>query len=409
MDSNSTGSRVELHVSELQVGMYVSQLDCDWLDTPFLLQGFLIESEADIDALCEHCEHVWVDANTQPRRPYEAHATLRTSSNARIKIHKVASADQIAKTRQVYEASHSATRQIFNDIRMGSAINTEVAKQTVKDCVDSIITDPDTMMLMIKMRERDEYTTEHSMNVCVLAIAFGRAMQFTPLELNHIGICGLLHDIGKMSVPDHILHKPGQLEGEEWEIMMSHAEKGRDILLQAKGIYHGAVDAAYSHHEKVDGTGYPRGLESAGISQYAKMIAICDAYDAMTATRCYSEAIAPTAALKRLYDARDSHFDARLVDTFMTMVGVYPPGSVVELKNGSIGIVISRNLKYQHLPKIMLVRDEQKQPCPERVVNLSDVEAGRLGDGYLIAHDHTDGSFEVFLKDYLDKGLAIAM
>ena len=409
MDSNGPANSIQLHVSHLQVGMYVSQLDCDWLDTPFLLQGFLIETEADIDALCEHCEHVWVDANVQPKAGYQAHSTLRTSGNAKIKIHKVASSEQIAKTRQIYEESHSATRQIFNDIRLGSAINTEAAKKTVKACVESIITDPDTMMLMVKMRERDAYTTEHSMNVCVLSIAFGRALQFNQLELNHIGICGLFHDIGKLKIPDNILHKPGRLEGEEWEIMKSHAEKGRDILLQASGIYHGAVDAAYSHHEKVDGSGYPRGLDSAGISQYSKMISICDAYDAMTATRCYSEAIAPTAALKRLFDARYSHFDGKLVDAFMSMVGVYPPGSVVELKNGCVGIVLSRNLKYQHLPKILLVRDAQKQVCAERLVNLSQVESGTLDRDHLIARDHTDGSFDVFLKDYLEKGLAIAM
>ena len=212
-----------------------------------------------------------------------------------------------------------------------------------------------------------------------------------------------------MKVPLEVLNKPGKLDDLEWRIMQSHPVHGRDLLMQAKNIYHGAIDVAYSHHERVDGTGYPRQLESAGISQYAKIISICDAYDAITGNRVYQQAKSPTQALKLLYNNRDTQFDSHLVDAFMEMIGLFPPGTIVELKNGCAGVVISRNLKYQHLPKVLIVRDKQKQACPERVVNLAHIEQQKLDKAYLIKRDLTDGSFDIEVSYFIEKGLAIAI
>lgn len=398
----------KLHVSQLQIGMYVSDLDRDWLETPFLVQGFIIETLDDIDKLATYCDHVWIDTHASPRRTTDVHSTTTSYAKPQITIHKVTSPARVAKHNKIYEESHQVVGNLMEDIRLGVALDTKQAKETVKACVDSIITDPDTMLLLSKMRERDCYTTEHSMSVCVLSIAFGRALDFNELELNNLGICGLLHDVGKMKIPNEVLNKADPLTDKEWKMLQAHPVHGRNILMNAGNIYHGAVDVAYSHHERIDGTGYPRQMESAGISQYAKIISICDAYDAMTAERCYKKAIASTNALKILYENRDTQFDSSLVDRFMSMIGVYPLGSVVELRNGCVGIVISRNLKYQHLPKILLVRDESKNICAEKVINLAGVEQGRLAEGFLIKRDLVDGSYEVTLQNFVDKGLSLA-
>lgn len=409
MSDKSSQSTQKLHISEVQIGMFVRDLDCDWLETPYLVQGLLIRSAEDIDELANYCEHVWVDTDANANREaYTANKTLKTK-RAKATIQQISSPEDVAVGQKIYTESHQATKQIMEDIRFGQAINTKAAKETVKNCVDSIVTDPGTLMLLTKLRDKDNYTTEHSLNVCVLAIAFGRALGFNKIELNQVGICGLLHDIGKMKVPQEILNKPGDLDDLEWEVMKQHPIHGRDLLMQAKDIFHGAIDVAYSHHERIDGNGYPRNLKSAGISQYAKMISICDAYDAMTGNRVYQGPISPTQSLKTLYNGRDTHFDAHLVDVFMEMVGLFPPGSIVELKNGSVGIVISRNLKYQHLPKVLQVRDSNKKPCPERVINLAHVEQQKLDRGYLIKRDLTDGSHDIAVRSYIEKGLAVAI
>lgn len=410
MDNDKLSNTSKLHVSEVQIGMSICELDCDWLDTPFLLQGFVVESINDINQLSKYCEHVWVDARTSEKPDSRANnKTLKTARKTSATIQQIADPKTLAIGRKIYQESHQTTKQIMQDIRFGQALDSKQAKETVKCCVDSIVKDPGTMLLLCKLREQDSYTSEHSLNVCVLAIAFGRALGFSDIELNHIGICGLLHDIGKMKVPLEVLNKPGKLDDLEWRIMQSHPVHGRDLLMQAKNIYHGAIDVAYSHHERVDGTGYPRQLESAGISQYAKIISICDAYDAITGNRVYQQAKSPTQALKLLYNNRDTQFDSHLVDAFMEMIGLFPPGTIVELKNGCAGIVISRNLKYQHLPKVLIARDEQKQACPERVVNLAHIEQQKLDKAYLIKRDLTDGSFDIEVRYFIEKGLAIAI
>lgn len=389
--------------------MDVTKLDRDWLGTPFLLQGFTVQTLDEIDQLAEYCEHVWVT-----HRVASISDTRSTTSKSRkkrrvAKIQNIASADQIAERQSIRSTSHVATMEIMEEIRLGKSLNSVHAKQTVKTCVDNIVTDPDTMMLLTMLRDKDNYTTEHSLNVCVLAIAFGRILGFNEAELNQIGICALLHDVGKMKIPPEILNKPGKLESKEWDVMQAHTTYGRDIITNANGIYSGAVDVAYSHHEKLDGTGYPRKIKSKNISYYSKIISVCDAYDAMTATRCYKAAFASTQSLKLLYENQETQFDSKLVGAFMEMIGLYPPGSIVELKNGCVGIVVSRNLKYQHLPRVLLVRDETKAPCSERLVNLMQIEKNQLDRSYLIKRDLVAGSYDVILQPYLDKGLAVAI
>ena len=235
------------------------------------------------------------------------------------------------------------------------------------------------------MRDKDEYTAEHSLNVCILAIAFGRHLGLDPADLAKLGLCGLLHDVGKMRVPPAVLNNPGKLTDKEFKQVKAHSVHGRNLLMSAVGLYQGVVDVAYSHHEKVDGTGYPRQISARGLSEFTRIITIVDAYDAMTADRCYAPAITTTKAIGIINADKGGHFDERLADEFVDMIGLYPPGSLVELISGDIGIVISRNLRYRQLPKVLLVKDSARHSVSERVVDLAKTERGQLGKEYLIA------------------------
>ena len=217
-------------------------------------------------------------------------------------------------------------------------------------------------------------------------------------------MCGLLHDVGKMKVPDDVLNKPGRLTDEEFKIIQSHTEHGRDLLMAAGSDSARAVEAAWCHHERVDGSGYPRGLKGNEISRTAKIIAIVDAFDAMTAERCYKPSMSPTEALKIMYDSRGQHFDSDLVDQFIQTVGLYPPGTVVELIGGQAGLVIEANPNFKHLPKVIVLRDQLKQPIEEQVVDLSMVQKGKLGKEFLIRNAHVDGAFGISVRQYQAQG-----
>jgi len=266
---------------------------------------------------------------------------------------------------------------------------------------------PDALLWMSKMRDKDEYTSEHSLNVCVLAIAFGRHLGMEEEALQKLGLCGLLHDVGKMRVKTEVLNKPDKLTDKEFTMIKAHTVHGRNLLMSTSGLPNIVVDVAYSHHEKVDGTGYPRKLKASGIADFARIIALVDAFDAMTAERCYSVAISSTDALKIIFKDRGSHFDERLALEFIKAIGLYPPGSIVELINGTVALVLATNYRYRHLPKIIQILDENKQPLKQKIINLVEADSGELDKGFLINRVVPDGTHGIRLKDFQDQGLRL--
>jgi len=406
----SNQATIKIHISELKIGMFVSKLDRDWLETPFLIQGFVIESLDDIDVVADYSEHVWIDAIQQTWVAPEERGVTAPKQKPKIAyINKVSAAEESAAVRGVYREARRLTKSLMDDVRLGGVINTEQAKETVKDCVQSILRNADALLWMSKMRSQDEYTSEHCLNVCILAIAFGRHLGMSEPELQKLGLCGLLHDVGKMRIPPAVLNKVEPLTDKEFNIIKAHTVHGRNLLMSSPGVFNGAVDVAYSHHERIDGTGYPRKLKASGISDFARIIAIVDAYDAMTADRCYSTAISTTDALKNIFRDRGTHFDERLSLEFIKCVGLYPPGSLVELVNGLIGIVLETHQRYRHLPKILVVHDIHKPLEKERVLNLADIEQGALDKTHLITRALCDGSHGIRIKNYKDKGLSFRM
>lgn len=409
MSSNPT----KIPVSQLRVGMFVSQLDRDWLDTPFLLQGFHIEEEDDIDVISEYCEFVFVDnAKTVKKKGNKHSSDVGTASQSRVDPNifapEVPIEDEHRRVLGTFRQARSITKSLLDDIRLGGAINTETAKETVNECVQSVIRHPDALLWMSKMRDENEYTAEHCLNVCILAIAFGRQLGLAEQELQNLGMCGLLHDVGKMKIAPAILNKPDTLTPKEMRVMMAHTVHGRNLLLSSSGIYSGAIDVAFSHHERIDGLGYPRKLSGNSISRFSKIVAIVDAYDAMTAERCYQSAKTSTEAMKIIYKERGTHFDEQLTLKFLQTVGLYPAGSIVELYSGEVGMVIESNPRLRHLPKIVMLRNANKEPVDkEKIIDLSLVENGELSKDYLIKQVWKDKSFGIALKTYLERGLFI--
>ena len=335
----------KIHVGDLRVGMFVSKLDRDWLDTPFIMQGFLIEEPDDVDIVAEYCEYVWVDEERYTTRQRGSLSEDGTATQARSNFSEYQStlAEEHRRAYKSFRQARQVTFSLLDEIRLGGAINTDVAKQTVNDVVQSVIRHPDAMMWLAKIREESQYTSDHCLNVCVLAVAFGRQLGLDEQDLQNIGLCGLLHDVGKMRVPSEIVDKPARLTTKEYNLMKAHTVHGRNLLLSAKNVYAGTIDVAYSHHERMDGQGYPRKLPGSGIAKFARIISIVDTYDAITADRCYSKARTSTEALKIIYSGRGTQFDSELALEFIKTIGLYPPGSLVELYSGEVGFVIESN------------------------------------------------------------------
>ena len=421
--SFSKENLVKVVASKLQLGMFIVELDRPWLETPFLVQGFEIRHRSEVAKVAEYCDFVYVlrpglsKAGIKPNVPVRPPSRKKSRSVRAQPIKKIVKRRPIVRPGPAYEAAcpapkehpaarsahvngKSAIKSILHSAQIGQMLDTEMAEEVVSDCVNSIVRNVDAMVWMSKIKHEHEYTAEHSLNVCILAIAFGRHLKFDEMELNKIGLCGLLHDVGKMKVPNEILDKPESLTDEEKQLMNEHPALGHQILTEAKGVIPAALDVVLNHHERPDGDGYPRGLRADEFTEYAKIIAVVDAYDAMTSDRCYSRAKSPLEAQKILYDNRGSQFDEECALAFMQAIGPYPPGTWVELRNGMVGVVLAGRRKFRHLPTLTLVLDGKKRPTKQRPIELYLTDTGELDKSFLIKTSLKDGTHGLRLEDF---------
>ncbi len=258
------------------------------------------------------------------------------------------------------------------------------------------------MMFLTRMRTTDEETSQHAFDVCIYSIVLGRLFELDTLQLENLGTCGLLHDMGKVVIPEHILHKVGNLTNEEIALIQSHTKEGRDILMSARNLFSGIVDVAYGHHENLDGTGYPRGLREEQINLNTKIVAVVDKYDAIISPRAYRPAGDHLSAVSTLnLLARDNKIDSELTTSLVAFLGIYPPGCIVELSTGEIAIVLDSNPKQRLRPQILVVRDAQKKPT-QVFIDMAEKMVDDKGAPYRIATVRRSADFGIDLSQYFD-------
>jgi len=400
-------NRRQIPVAALEIGMYISELDRPWLETPFLMQGFLVETMDHIHLVQEFCHFVHIDAVQQVYVPPEERSVSQQRTRKHY-IHKVSVEDEHLAASGVYKQARSLTKSVLDEVRLGNAFDAEKAKQTVAGCVESILRNPDALMWLGKIRNVDNHVADHCLNVAIVAVAFGRYLDLEEEELKEIGLCGLLHDIGKMKVPPDILKNDRDLSAQEELVLKSHPLQGRNILMSNRSLFNGATDVAHCHHEHLDGSGYPRGLNAVGISFYTRIIAIVDLYDNFTTGHGGKPPRSSLAAMRHLYSLRGKHFDDKLVLQFIQCIGLYPPGSIVELRNGQVGIVISTNYKNRRLPKVLMQLDANKQKCQSRIINLADQKQQGHKQEHLIKDVLINGTYDIDINEHINKGLVFS-
>ncbi len=397
----------KIPVSELKIGMFVSALDRDWLGTPFLLEGLYVQSQSDIDEIARYCKYVYILTS----KPIDLGAKVDFDSGVLIgrkptKYSLQSSMGVELNTASViFSKKRELLKNFFSPSNRNAQIDYDEVSKVVCESVESVIRHPDAMAFLTRLRNQDAYTVEHSMNVCTLAIVFGRRLGLKKRPLINLGICALLHDVGKSRVPLEVLNKPGRLSDEEFEQIKKHADFGKDILSESDRILDEAVTVAYSHHEKVDGSGYPRKIENKEITLFTKIVSIVDTYDAITGDRVYAKGRPSAEAMRILYENRGSQFDEGLVPAFIQTVGIYPPGIIVELVNGSVAITLDSDGRPKHLPNILVVLDQNKKPIGNEFVELEKTVSGEVGSSFLIKSCLADGCYGLKLKNFMDKGV----
>jgi len=403
---NKTIKRVQMNVAQLSLGMHVVELDRPWSESPFLFQGFHLENKKDIQMVQECCDYVYIEVTEEEWEEKKSHTKAKTIKRTRY-AEKQNIASEISDANRTYQAAKSHIKLLFTSVQLGEALSTQETQAIVSECVNKVMQNPNAILWLTRLKTCDDYTAEHSINVSLLAIALGRHMGMDKWDLENLGICALLHDIGKMNVPDEILNKPSRLTAEEFSEMAKHTLYARKLLMERSDIYPGAVDVAYNHHERLDGKGYPRGIDASRISMFTRIVTIVDAYDAMTSDRCYKAGMSSLDALRLINKHKGTQFDAEAAQKFIAMIGLYPPGYLMEMSNGEVGIILSHDKGFQLRPKVIMVLDANKDPQPETIINMSQYPEDLNGEKYQAKAVFRSGTFGINVSEYINKGLKI--
>ena len=519
--------RYQVASESLQLGMFIAELDRPWVDTPFLLQGFLADSQVEIDTLRRCCSYVYVDlemsspevadavrraemsgdeASAKPQdqavatsssavaalpktpadkapverrsalsgagRVYKARADVRISSDTRQRFREfvrqsadsgrdeaagllarvigwfrrvhVAEAGQstagerdqasrdairgwlpkdvqlaayddlrsfeeeLPRARSTFGRSEDVLKALVNDVKAGRVPQVAEVADAVEDMVSSMIDNPDALLWVGRLREEDVNTYNHGVKVALYLIALGRQLGFPKRELGLLGMIGMLADVGKIRLPRALLDKPGMLTSAEFGLIKEHVRLGIDALREAGELPKEVAFGILEHHERLDGSGYPKGLKGNDISIYGRMAAIADSFAALITPRAYANPSAPQDALMNLYEWAGSSFHGPLVEQFVQAVGVFPVGSLVELSSGEVAIVVAHNRVRRLEPRVLVLTWPDKAPLPEPIERDLLTHSGSGSGRLRIVRGLPSGSFGLKLRDYYLSGVARA-
>lgn len=411
---------IKFDTADLEIGMYVSALDRPWVGTPFLFQSFLIKSDKHIEQLQKYCQTVEIDENkSNPALAnkfflYKCKTATPNAleENVLVAVHHEAPSRyqsndkqfeaEMAVARQVYESTTISLHNVLDNFRLNKGVNPVELKTCIHGVIDGVVNNPSALALFSNLKSKQQDTVRHSLNVCILSLLFGRHLGFNEQQLSDLGYASLLHDVGEIKVSQSILDKHSRgLTPEEKKEMELHTEFGAEILLNTHDIPAVAIKVARSHHERVNGKGYPEGLKGSEIDYFARLVSIVDVYEIVTNHPGAKVHVSCADALKSIYMMRDSFFDRELVEEFIKCLGIYPIGSVVELNNGDCAIVISTKPGKHLLPTIMIVKNSKGILQQPQVMNLEHFkETEGLSKLYIIKVVDPN-SVGIDLSDYM--------
>ena len=375
-------------VSEIKVGMYICKLDRPWLETPFPFQGFYLRTKHEINEVQRFCDYVYIERQESTQLNAEVirlsiapvrskAAILKTANSTRhvsiLDLKKIATnvgkyeeqtttfKKEINNAQILFSDLSDSVEQISFNIRVGKKLNISEAKSLTKSVVKSVISNPNAMIWLSRLKDKGDYTYNHSLRSSVLATVFGRHLGLSEKNLISLATGVLLADIGKTKINRKLLNSSDPLSKSEKILMQSHVELGVEILAGDSKVDHSTLIITETHHERFNGSGYPYGLVGAEIPFFGQIAGLVDVFDAITSKKSYGKQLTPAQAMDWLYSQRDKLFSGKLIDGFIQAIGLYPPGTIVELTDESIGLVVSHNPDKRLRPEVFLLKDKNKK------------------------------------------------
>ena len=384
--------------------MYVSRLDRPWIGTPFPIQGFHIKTDADIEELQRYCQYVYIDGRRSQVRQRPPAGVSPTVVSTPIRIDETVyrrsrpMKDEVVRAARLHTDVSRTIEHIVEQVGEGRRPDIPKTRRTATEMVESVAANPDALIWVCQLKLHDAHQYAHSIRMAIWAIAFGRHLGMGRTMLQELALGMLLADIGLLSIPREILTKDADtLDAQERSLLQSHVAHSLERLKGVRGLGKNTLELIATHHERHNGSGYPRRLRGEQIPLMGRIAGIVDTYDDLTNPRRKSRVLSPGDAIVELHRERYEAFQGELIDEFIQAIGIYPTGSLVEFKSGEVGIICEQNEGWRLRPRVMLLLDADKRPCRPKEVDLLDDDdelAGRLE----IQRGLPDGSHDIDLS-----------
>lgn len=388
----------KIAVHDLEVGMFVSDLDRPWHQTPFPIQGFPIRSQEDVRALASHCKWVMVDV-AEARGANESAQQSRVSfgrqSSRRgqgrevlqlppLNIREPVSYQTVTTLKKETKAckrllddADLALNRLFDTVREDGVVDLKPIAEVTSKMVDSVVRQPDALLLLSRTRQHDDYVYRHALNTSVWALVCGRHLGLNEGLLNHLGLGCLLSQVGKSALPKALLSREGQLDASEYAEYRQYVSKGVEMLTES-GLSRAVLSVVQGHRERHNGSGFPEGIRGDRIPLLAKIAGIAEFFESLIAPRNAAAPVTPDKAVALLYEMRNIEFQDDLVENFIQSIGIYPTGSLVELSDGQRGMVMSHSPERRLWPRIMVMTDNSSMPLKSaKIIDLAKYNEGK--------------------------------
>lgn len=374
----------KITIEQLKPGIYIHDLDVSWLKHPFIRNRLLIKDEVMVEKIREMgIQEMYIDT-TKGLDVYEApskeelvkifKSKFDEFAQVRPKIEvKISRREELPKARQLNLKAKHLVKKFSESLSRGQVVSINEITDLSGNVIDSVSRNKDAMLSLMAIRRMDEYTFTHSVNVMIMMIAMGKQLELDEKQLMNMATGALLHDIGKLRLPQELINKKGTLTAEEMEQVRRHVEYGQEMIQSMANISIETTQVVTEHHERFDGSGYPKGLQGDEISLGGQMSSIIDVYDAITTERIYADGLDMVTGLRKIYEWSHFLFKDDLVESFIKTMGIYPVGTLVQLNNGLIGVVIESGRQNALRPTVRIIYDSRRKiHLPPRDINLSD-------------------------------------
>ncbi|MFK8052862.1 MAG: HD-GYP domain-containing protein [Woeseiaceae bacterium] len=423
MEIDANNKYQAISVSRLEIGMYVAELDRPWKETPFQYKGFEILSMSEIDLLQQHCDTVFVDpGHVSTLGTNRQRVVVRESAAAQIEAQRLrllgqltdSDAHDYSDTRRpkqdakaatkAFNHARAATERLFHAISTGKPVEAPHCRGVVEPLVKCTLANPDAMAWLTFINKSDPQRHDRRISTAVWASIFARYLGMTPPAVLDVATGGLLLDIGFTRIASSLQTHDGLFAGRERLAMQSHVRLGFEMLGRIPGITDRIFQMQRQHHERIDGSGYPRQLKGEAIGAYGSMAAIVDCYDAMITDTPYRPALSSAAAITELNSLVDTHFPRLHVQCFVQSLGMFPSGSIVQLNTGEVAIVIEQDSRHRLRPVVLVVcndaQERLEKPYKMKLVSMN--RDANDENSIWIDRGHPTGTYGIHPQRYFE-------